>query len=149
MFHCASLCSFEFFCSFGCSYAFYCSSTLTLLTVFSVMILFSTVYASSIFESLFLLQRSLKCLLLLKSIVWPFLLWLLSIGTLTSWFPRLLIAICISNFLYTAKIYWLWTFVLLSQCLLWCLLYQCLFNVTLVSLFSLVDPVVNFNYFVN
>jgi len=149
MLYCASLCSFELLCSFRCSYAFYYTGSLTLLTVSSVITLFSTVYTSSISESLLLLWSPLKCLPLLESLVWPLLFWLLSIGTLTSRFPRSIVAICTLRFLCTTKIHWLWTSVLLSCYLLWCFLYWDLFNISFIGLFFLVDPVVDFNYFVN
>ena len=114
MLYCASFCSFKLLCSFKCSYVFYCSSALTLLIVFSIMTLFSIVYTSSIFELLLLLWRSLKHLLLLKSIVWPFLLWLLSVGILTFRFLRLLVTLCTLRLLCSAKIHWFWSSVLLS-----------------------------------
>jgi len=104
IFYCTSFCFFELLCSFGCSYALYYSSTLTLLIISSIMILFSTVYTSSISESLLLLQSLLKCLSLLKSLVWPLLPQLLSIKILISGFLRPLVAVCILKFLYTAKI---------------------------------------------
>ena len=69
MLHYISPCSFKLFYSLRCSYVFYCSGVLTLLIVSSIMTLFSIIYASSIFKLLFLLQRLLKCLLLLESIV--------------------------------------------------------------------------------
>jgi len=149
MLYYASFCFFELLCSLRCSCALYCSSALTLLTVSSIMTLFSIIYTSSIFELLLLLQNSLKCLLLLEFIVWPLLLWLLSIGTLTFRFLKPIIAIYMLKFLYTTKIHWFWTFILLSCCLLWYFFHWDLPNVSFIGLFSLVDPVVNLNYFVN
>jgi len=149
MLYYASSCSFKLLCSLRCSCALYYFNTLTLLTVSNIMTLFSTVYTSSIFKPLFLLQRLLKHFLLLEFIVWPLLFWLLFIETLTSRFLRLSVTICMLSFLHTTKIHWFWTSVLLFQCLLWCLLHWCLFNVTLVGLLSLVDFIVNLNYFVN
>jgi len=149
MLYCTSSCSFELLCSLRCNHALYYSSTLTLLTVFSIIILFSTVYTSSIFEPLLLLWSLLKHLSLLKSLVWPLLFWLLSIGILTSRFLRPVVAIYMLRFWCTAKIYWFWTSIPLSCCLLWCFLYWDLPNIFSVSSFSLVDPVVNLNYFVN
>jgi len=149
MFHCASFCSFELLCSLRCNCALYCSSTLILLIVSSIMILFPAVYISSIFEPLLLLWSPLKCLSLLKSLVWPLLLWLLSIRTLTSRFLKPVVTVCMLRFLCTTKIHWFQTFVLLSCCLLWYFLYWDLPNVSSVSLFSLVDPVVDLDYFVN
>jgi len=149
MLYCVSLCSFELLCSLRCSCALYCSSTLTLLTVSSIIILFSTVHINSIFKLLLLLWSLLKCFSLLESLVWPLLPWLLSIKTLTSRFLKPVVAVCMLKFLYTAKIHWFWTFVLLSCCLLWCFFYWNLSNVASVGLFSLIDFVVNFNYFVN
>jgi len=149
MFYCAFFCSFKLLCSLRCSCALYCSSALTLLIVSSIIILFFIVYTSSIFKLLLLLWSPLKCLSLLESLVWPLLLWLLSIGTLTSRFPRPVVAIYTLRFLCTAKIHWFWTFVLLSCCLLWCFFYWNLPNVSFVGLFSLVDPIVDFDYFVN
>jgi len=118
MFYYTSSCSFKLLCSLRYSYALYCSSALILLTVFSIIILFSTVYTSSISKPLLLLQNSLKRLSLLESIVWPLLLQLLFIGTLTSRFLRPIIAIYILRFLCTAKIHWLQTFIPLFHCLL-------------------------------
>jgi len=118
MLYCTSFCSFELLCSLKCSCAFYCSGALTLSTVSSVIILLSTVHISSIFESLLLLWSPLKCLSLLESLVWSLLLWLLSVGILTSRFPRPVVATCILRFLHTTKIYWFWTSILLSHCLL-------------------------------
>ena len=149
MFYYTSLCFFKLLCSFKCNCVFYCFSTLTLSTVSSVMTLFPAIYASSIFELLFLLQRLLKHLLLLEFIVWPFLFWFLSIKFLISGFLRLLVVLYTLRLLCFAKIHWFWFSVLLFQCLLWCLLHWCLPNVTLVGLLSLVDPVVDFNYFVD
>ena len=114
MFYYAFLCSFELFCSFRCSCAFYCSSALTLLTVSSIMTLFLAIYVSSIFEPLFLLWRLLKCLLLLESIVWLFLLWLLSIGILIFRFLRLFVALHILRLSHSTEIYWFQSFISLS-----------------------------------
>jgi len=141
--------SFKLLYSLRCSYALYCSSALTLSTISSIMTLFFIVYTSSIFKPLLLLQSLLKCLSLLESLVWLLLLWLLFIEILTSGFLRPLVAIYILRFLCTTKIYWLQTSVLLSYCLLWCFFYWNLFNVVSVSSFSLIDSVVNFNYFIN
>jgi len=149
MLYCAFSCFFELLCSLKCSCAFYYFSALTLLIVFSIMTLFFTVYTSSIFELLLLLWSLLKCLSLLESLVWFLLLWLLSIGTLTSRFLRPVVAACMLRFLCTAKIYWLWTSIPLSCCLLWCFFYWDLPNISSVGLFSLVDPVVDLDYFVN
>ena len=149
MLYCTSFCSFKLLCFLGCSYALYCFSTLTLLTVFSVMTLLSTVYTSSISEPLLLLWSLPKRLSLLESLIWPLLLQLLSIGTLTFRFPRPIVAVYMLRFLCTAKIHWFWASILLSYCLLWCFFYQDLPNVSSVGLFSLVDPIVDFNYFVN
>jgi len=149
MLYCISLYSFKLLCSLRCNCALYCTSSLTLSTVSSIMTLFFIVHTSSIFKPLLLLWSSLKHLFLLKSLVWPLLLWFLSTGILTSRFPKPVIAICTLRFLCTAKIYWFWTSVLLSYCLLWCFFHWDLLNVSFIGLFSLVDPVVNFNYFVN
>ena len=149
MLHCISPCSFELLCSLKCSHALYCTGFLTLLTVSSIIILFPTVYTSSIFEPLLLLWSPLKHLSLLESMVWPLLPQLLSIRTLTSKFPWPIVAICTLRFLYTTKIHWFWTSIPLSYCLLWCFLYQDMPNISFVGLFSLVDPIINFNYFVN
>jgi len=149
MFYCISSCSFKLFYSLRCNYVFYCSSALILSTVSSIMTLFPTVYTSSISEPLLLLWSPLKCLSLMEFLVWPLLLWFLFIGTLTSRFPRPVIAICTLRFLCTAKIHWLWTSVPLSYCLLWCFFYWDLPNVSFIGLFSLVDSIVDFNYFVN
>ena len=105
MLYYTSLCSFKLFCSLKCSCALYCFSALTLLTVSSIIILFPAIYASSIFKPLFLLWRLLKCLLLLESIVWPFLLWLLFIETLTFGFLRPFVALCTLRLLCSAKIH--------------------------------------------
>jgi len=149
MLYCTFSCSFKFFCSLKCGCVFYYSSALTLLTVSSVMTLLPTVYTNSISELLLLLQSLLKCLLLLESIVWPLLLWLLSIEILTFRFLRPIVAVCILRFLCTTKIHWFWTSILLPHCLLWWFLHWDLPNVYFIGLFSLVDLVVNFNYFVN
>jgi len=149
MLYCTSFYSFEFFCSLRCSYALYCSGALTLSTVFSIMTLFSTIYISSISESLLLLWSPFKCLSLLESLVWPLLFWFLFIGTLTFRFLRPVVAICMSRFLCITKIHWFWTSVLLFHCLLWCFFYWDLPNIFSVGLFSLVDPVVDLDYFVN
>ena len=149
MFYYASLYSFKLLCSLRCNYVFYYFSALTLLTVSSIVTLFPAVYASSIFKSLFLLQRLLKHLLLLKSIVWLFLFQFLSVRILAFRFLKLFVAVHILRFLCTAKVHWFWSSVSLSQCLLWCSLHWILLNVALVGLFSLVDSVVNLNYFVN
>ena len=147
MLYYTSSCSFKLFCFLECSYALYCFGALILSTVFSVMTLLSVVYTSSIFKPLFLLWRLLKCLLLLESIVWPLLLLFIKISVFR--FLRLFIALCTLRLLCFTEIYWFWSSVLLSQCLLWCFLHWILSNVTFVGLFSLIDPVVNFNYFVN
>jgi len=97
--------SFKFFCSLRCSHALYYSSALTLSTVSSVITLFPTIYASSIFKSLFLLQRLLKHLLLLESIVWPFLFQLLSIKILTFRFLRLFVALHTLKLLHSTEIH--------------------------------------------
>jgi len=149
MLYYASSCSFELLCFFGCNCALYCSGVLTLLIVSSVITLFSIIYTNSIFKSLLLLWSLLKCLSLLESLVWLLLLWLLFIEILTSGFLRPLVAICMLRFLYTTKIHWLWISVLLSYCLLWCSLHQNLSNVVFVSLFSLIDFIINLDYFVN
>jgi len=149
MLYYTSFCSFKLLCSLRCSYAFYCTGSLTLLTVSSIMTLLSTVYTSSISKPLLLLWSPLKHLSLLKFLVWLLFLWLLSIGILTSRFLRPIVAIYISRFLCTAKIYWLQTSILLSHCLLWCFLYWNLSNVAFVGLFSLIDFIVNLDYFVN
>jgi len=144
-----SLCSFKLLCSLRCSYVFYCFNALTLLIVSSIITLFSIVYTSSIFESLLLLWSPLKCLSLLEFLVWLLLFWLLFIRTLTFRFPRPVIAVYMLRFLHTAKIHWLWTFVLLFYCLLWCFFYWNLSNMFSIGSFSLVDSVVNLDYFVN
>ena len=149
MLYCTSSCSFKLLCSLRYSCALYCFSVLTLLTVSSIMTLFSTVYTSSVFELLLLLWSLLKYLSLLEFLVWPLLSWLLFIGILTFRFPRPVVAIHMLRFLCTTKIYWFQTFVSLFYCLLWCFLYQNLPNISSVSLFSLVDPIVNLDYFVN
>jgi len=149
MLYCTSSCSFKLLYSFGCNCALYCFSALTLSTVSSIMTLFSTVYTSFISKLLLLLWSPFKCLSLLEFLVWPLLPWLLSIGTLTSRFPRPVVAVHTLRFLCTTKIHWFQTFVSLSCCLLWCFLYWDLFNVFFVGLFSLVDPVIDLDYFVN
>jgi len=149
MLYYASSCSFKLLCSIRCGHAFYCSSTLTLSTVSSIVTLFFIIYTSSISKLLLLLWSLFKCLSLLESLVWPLFLWFLSIGILTSRFSRPVVAIYMLRFLCTAKIHWLQTSILLSHCLLWCFLYWNLSNVVSVGLFSLIDSVINFNYFVN
>jgi len=123
MLYYVSFYSFKLLCFLRCSYALYCTGSLTLSTVSSIIILFPIVYINSISELLLLLWSLLKHLFLLESLVWPLLLWLLSIGPLTSGFPKSVIAICTLRFLHTAKIYWFWTSIPLSCCLLWCFLY--------------------------
>jgi len=118
MLYCASFYSFKLLCSLRCSYALYCSSTLTLLTVSSKIILFPTVYTSSISEPLLLLWSPLKCLSLLKSLVWSLFPQLLSIKILTSRFPKPVVATCILRFLCTTKIHWFQTSILLFYYLL-------------------------------
>ena len=106
MLYYTSSCSFELLCFLRCSCALYCSSALTLSTVSSIITLFSTVYTSSISKPLLLLWSLLKCLSLLESLVWPLLLWLLFIGTLTSRFLRLFIVLYTLRFLCSTKIHW-------------------------------------------
>ena len=149
MLYCTSSHSFKFFCSFRYSCALYYFSTLILLTVFSIIILFSTVYTSSFFKPLLLLWSLLKCLLLLESLVWPLLLQFLSIIIFISGFPWLVSVSTLLGFSCTTKIYWFQSFIPLSWGLLRWLVHWYMLIISLVGLLSLIDPVINFDHFVN
>ena len=126
---------------------FYCISSLTLPIVFNKIFLSFILYVSSFFILFILLWSLFKCLLLLRSQVWPLLPRLLVLLLLESLTPQLLQLLPLV-FLYTAKVHWLYI-ILQFLHLLGCSVYRRGCITTFTGFFSLVDPYVNLNSLVN
>ena len=127
--------------------ALYCISSLTLSIVFNKMSLSSILYTSSFFILFILLWSPLKYLFLLRSLVQPLLPRLLVLLPLKSLILQLLQLLSLV-FLYTAKVYWLYT-ILWFLYLLQCSIYRYRLTITLIGPFPLENPVINLNCLFN